>query len=352
MTSSPNRPAATTPPTETADTAEAPKPALDLSFTKIAGGALASVTTAVAASFFGVNGTLAGAAFGSVVSSIAAAVYAASFHTAGTRIKATRSLVLRSGAPGSAPFDPESPTALPPDLIGRSVPLPGETMVLPTGEGVEPHYHGSYQQPTPYGSYQQPPPPPPSGRRAANGRSRGFPWVPVVALAGLAFVISLGVITTVELVLKHPISNSQEQGPSVANLGGGNLAATHSSTTSSTKRTRTSSSSETSSSSATESPSPTDSASLAPGETSSSTDPGATTSQPGGTDQATPTSQTQSDRTQGGQATENPTQPTQSSDTGASNNGAAASSAGNGGAADAGAAGGGAAAVPPTSPGG
>jgi hypothetical protein len=129
MTSSSKQPASRAGTTTTTETTEAPERALDLSFTKIAGGALAAVTTAVAASFLGVTGTLTGAAFGSIVSSIAAAVYAASIKTAHTRIRSTRTLVTRTrGAGGS---DPQDPAGLPADLTGRSVTLPGETTVSP-----------------------------------------------------------------------------------------------------------------------------------------------------------------------------------------------------------------------------
>ena len=68
---------------------------LGLSLTQIAGGALAAVTAAVAASFLGVAGTITGAAFGSVVSSIGAAVYSTSLSRAA---RASRVLVVRRAA--------------------------------------------------------------------------------------------------------------------------------------------------------------------------------------------------------------------------------------------------------------
>ncbi|MCW2569754.1 MAG: hypothetical protein JWN54_3851, partial [Mycobacterium sp.] len=51
---------------------------LDLSLVQVAAGALAAVSSAVAASFFGVAGTLLGAALGSIVGTVGTAVYKAS----------------------------------------------------------------------------------------------------------------------------------------------------------------------------------------------------------------------------------------------------------------------------------
>jgi hypothetical protein len=259
MTSSSNRPATTT---VTSESDEGRERALNLSFTNIAGGALAAVTTAVAASFIGVSGTVTGAAFGSVVSSVAAALYAASLKTAHSRIRTTRTVVGQGGA-----GDPQDPSALPAELTGRSMPLPGETMVFPTPEG-----QGG---PTP-GAV----PPAPRYRERSQSRSGRFPWKPVAALAGLVFVVAMGAIFATELVIGHPISNSRETGTTVSRVVQGDVAPAE--RTKKSSSTSTGSSSESPSSSTTsESPSPTDTASLAPGETTQSGD---TTSAPQSSD--------------------------------------------------------------------
>lgn len=258
MTSSSNRPVTTAndPPDQ------APTPALNLSFTAVAGGALASVTTAVAASFLGVSGTLTGAAFGSVVSSVGAALYAASLKTAHTKIRATRTVVPLAGAGA----DPQDPSSLPADLTGRSVSLPGETVVMPTAEG-----HGGPSA----GSV-----PLHAEDRVAHPRERRLPWKPIAVLTGLVFFSAMAVIFVTEVFLGHPISNSQQTGTSVSRVVSGDIARpperTEPSTTETTQTSSTTSSSESPSPSATtDSPSPSDSGSLAPGETTQSGDPGA-----------------------------------------------------------------------------
>jgi hypothetical protein len=202
MTSPSNRPATTTTSTD-----EARTPALDLSLTKVAGGALTAVTTAVVASFFGVTGTLTGAAFGSVVSSVAAAVYAASFKTAGTRFRATRALVTQGqGTEAGAGEDPADPTSVPPTLVGRSAPLDGETVVLPAAGDQGGESAGAAV-------------PAARSRRSTARRGPGRPrWTAVALLAGFAFVIALGFITVSELFLGHPISNSTAIGDTSVSL--------------------------------------------------------------------------------------------------------------------------------------
>src|SRR5215203_1235367 len=73
-----------------------------LSVPQIAAGALAAVTAAVAASFFGVAGTLIGAALGSVVSSVAAGLYATSLSRAARVIKV---LVVRPADSATGPLE-------------------------------------------------------------------------------------------------------------------------------------------------------------------------------------------------------------------------------------------------------
>jgi hypothetical protein len=248
----------------------AKKAALDLNIAKVAGGALAAVTTAFSASFLGVSGTISGAAFGSVVSSVAAAIYASSLQTAGSKIKTTTSVVFRPSVNPStgATDDPDDPTTVPAELSGRSLELPGETEVFPAVEyRRDPRLPGSV---TTGGGR-------PDRRRFAK---------PAAIFAAFTFLIALSVISLTELAIGHPVGNSKETGVTVVDaFGGGHARSTPTSTA-------TPSSSPTSS---TQSPSSSDSGSPSTGagtaaQSGDSGLPGVTPSDSGGTGSApTPT---------------------------------------------------------------
>ncbi len=166
-------------PTETrpaeAAEAESSKP-LGLSLTQIAGGALAAVTAAVAASFLGVAGTLIGAALGSVVSSVAAALYSASLTRAA---RVSKVLVVRPAGSGTGPLEAsaQDPAAVPPVI-------PQEPLVP----------------------------------AAAPWWTR-LRWKPVALVAGGLFVAAMAVVSVSELVLGHPLSDSTQTGTTLTNLG-------------------------------------------------------------------------------------------------------------------------------------
>src|SRR4051794_13927610 len=145
-----------------------------LSLTQLSGGALAAVTAAVAASFFGVAGTLTGAAVGSVISTVAAALYSNSLSRAA---RASRTLVVRQTLAPLAPR-PEPEVADP----------PGEPRP-------EPHpLRGSLWQ--------------------------RINWKPVLLVAAGVFVAAMAVISVSELVLGHPFASTKESGTTLSNLGG------------------------------------------------------------------------------------------------------------------------------------
>ena len=79
---------------------------LGLSPVQVAGGALAATTSALAASTFGVGGTVIGAAVGSVISSVGGAIYVHSLQNVSAR---TRTVITRGRALPSS----TAPTALP-----------------------------------------------------------------------------------------------------------------------------------------------------------------------------------------------------------------------------------------------
>jgi len=187
-------------------------PKLDLKPTQLAGGALAAVTSAVAASKFGVTGTVVGAAFGSLVSSVAAAVYATSLTRASRRIRTV--VVTPSGARGGiGTSDPSDPAAVPADLTGAASPIVADTMLLPNGMPWPPEPPAptdpAYLRPDASPASE---PPPPAGRRR---------WVrPVLILGGFAFAASIGAISVTELVLGHPVADSGGGGTSVSRFLG------------------------------------------------------------------------------------------------------------------------------------
>jgi hypothetical protein len=208
---------AETPPRNIRDDQPQP-PKLELSPTQLAGGALASVTSAVAASRFGVSGTVMGAAFGSLVSGVAAALYAASLKSATYRIKTTKTLVLRSPVPvdgeSEATVDPGDPTAMPPELSGRALNLPGSTETSSVGA------------------------PAPTSPAGGGERPRRSIWKPLLLLTVFAFVVSIAAIGVFETAIGHPISNSKDTGTSfgtvVHEVGGGRSDDTSTSTSTST----------------------------------------------------------------------------------------------------------------------
>jgi hypothetical protein len=174
---------------------------LGLTTPQVAGGALASVTAALAASRLGVGGTLIGAAFGSVISTIGGALYAHSLDRAGQRVITTRQRLIRP-AVGS---DLSDPVALPPELDQR-------TGVLAEGPWTE--------VPTDPSTESAIEPRAPQGREPARGQRRGTgprrPGWPVLLAAAVAFfVIGMGVITGLEFLLGHPVSGSGTSGTTV-----------------------------------------------------------------------------------------------------------------------------------------
>jgi hypothetical protein len=70
---------------QTAETSRPPR--LELSAAQVAGGALAAITSAVAGSTLGVNGTLAGAAVGSVVATVGGELYTHSLRRTEERVR-------------------------------------------------------------------------------------------------------------------------------------------------------------------------------------------------------------------------------------------------------------------------
>ncbi len=102
-------------------------PVLGVSTLQVSASAAASVTSALAASFFGVAGTLIGAAVGSIVSTIAGALYTNYLGRAGARLAATTEVVIQR-----IPSEVISTTPL--RHLTRPTDLPGRESLQPIGD--------------------------------------------------------------------------------------------------------------------------------------------------------------------------------------------------------------------------
>jgi hypothetical protein len=129
-----------------------------VSTVQVGASAAAAITSALAASFFGVAGTLIGAAVGSIVSTVAGALYADYLRRAGQRIHKTTTIVVQRmppeklatsplrrlaqpGVPGdlAVPADPADPAVVPGPGSMRPVDLTGadQTVVVPVSPATE-----------------------------------------------------------------------------------------------------------------------------------------------------------------------------------------------------------------------
>jgi hypothetical protein len=143
------------------DTAVEKSKRTQLSPVQVAASALAAVSSAVVASFFGVAGTLIGAALASVIATVSGALYTESLTKTNTKLK--RVLTGRSATPRStSPAAGEDPAtrALPVHLDPRRAP-------------------------------------------AQRRRPR---WSRVAVYAVAVFVVAMGIVTGIELIGQKPVS--------------------------------------------------------------------------------------------------------------------------------------------------
>ena len=139
---------------------------LQLSATQVAAGALASVSSAVVASFFGLAGTLIGAALASVISTVSAALYSSSLRKTNEKLRTARS-----------------------QLTGRQSPV-----VETTAAAAAPATPATKVLP----AHLDP-------RRAPARRPRPR-WTRVAVYAAAVFAIAMGIITGIELIGQKPVS--------------------------------------------------------------------------------------------------------------------------------------------------
>ncbi|WP_163506807.1 hypothetical protein [Fodinicola acaciae] len=171
---------------------ETPKPSLrerlDLSFSQVLGGALAAVTSAVAASYLGVAGTLIGAALGSVIITVGTSIYKLWLRSTNERLRKVVPVQALSNL-RVVPEDKPS-NRRPSNVRGAGAPRPAdETTLLP-------------KLTDPSGKLWSPPdapPPEPVANRWLTLFKR-LPWPRIAVVAAIVFVLSTGVVVAAELI--------------------------------------------------------------------------------------------------------------------------------------------------------
>ena len=163
---------------------------VDLSFTQVVAGALAAVSSAVAASYFGVAGTLLGAALGSVVATVGTAIYKASLARTKDKLQEIvpiQTVVLRPLGNGHRhdaghADDPSPPQRTEAVTVAGGIEAPGHPAsvtgdLAPTPTGLP----GAAAQPA----------------AAGTGRPR-HRWGRLAAVAVATFAVSIGAVGAVE----------------------------------------------------------------------------------------------------------------------------------------------------------
>ncbi|MGY1771534.1 hypothetical protein [Blastococcus sp. SYSU D00813] len=179
----------TTPAERPDEAADEPKKTT-LSPVQITAGALASVSSAVVASFFGVAGTLIGAALASVISTVTAALYTNSLSRTNERLRQVRVQLAGPGSPGRTAADA---TAELPRTTAGTAGTAAETRALPAA--LDP-------------------------RRAPAPR-RGPRWPRVAVYAVAVFGLAMVIVTGIEVVGQQPVSAlvGAEEASSTTTLG-------------------------------------------------------------------------------------------------------------------------------------
>jgi hypothetical protein len=195
-------------------TAEPESRTLDLSLSQVLAGALAAVSSAVAASYFGVAGTLLGAAVGSVIGTVATAVYRHSLSRTGRKVREIvpiQTIVLRPRSNGDGGLEETRRFAGGTEVPAHPASTTGTTDSSPTDlpEGTSVAAEGSAAPdeagaPADAKSAGQLPGQPEETSAEEEGTSRG--WVRTAVLALAAFALALGVVTVVEIAAGRPLS--------------------------------------------------------------------------------------------------------------------------------------------------
>ena len=229
-------------PGPTGEPQEEKKLKIPVNVVQVGASAGAAVTSAVAASYFGVGGTLAGAAFGSVVSTVAGAIYTESL-TKAHKVVATTTAVVVQRYPGDVPQADSihrmtGPAGVPvADSLNRvggedtrhtevehvEVPIVDETQVMgryddtrvmPPATGAtayQPQSHPPYGQPTRQHQANGGPPTRRSERRTAEAEQSWWkrPGFLMAGISMAGFLVALAFILGTETAIGRPISGGE-----------------------------------------------------------------------------------------------------------------------------------------------
>jgi hypothetical protein len=173
-------------------------------WTRVCGGALAAVSSAVLLSTLGVIGTIAGAALGSIVVSVSSSVYARGLHRSRRRMAQAQEAALRRVGIAQAE-------------VGRARRRKAEGATEAHLEQAQEHLAGAKEE-----LATEPEP----EQETLKDRLSRLPWRRVALAAGLMFVIAVAAITAFELIAGRPVASftggtNSDQGTTIGNVDGG-----------------------------------------------------------------------------------------------------------------------------------
>jgi hypothetical protein len=155
---------------------------LKLNVIQVAAGALAAISSAVAASFFGVGGTIVGAAVSSIVTTTAGTVYSYYLGRTQNRLRVFVTPVAEKAKAG------QWPVPLPRTVVGTTAPDAAEGTADVPSEAAESREAAAETTAT-------------AGTQISWRR-----WAPAGALAVLVFVVAMGSITLFEWGTGQPVA--------------------------------------------------------------------------------------------------------------------------------------------------
>ncbi|GAA0244548.1 hypothetical protein GCM10009539_32510 [Cryptosporangium japonicum] len=235
------------------DTKDEKKGFLGISGGQVIAGAMAASTSAVAASYLGVAGTVLGAGLGSVIATVSTAVYQKSIQRSS---KVLQTVVTTSVGGQQVPVDEVLHEGRDSSTVAPDPSLPGVEQVgrgLPDPNRAETHVMGAVPdeatrpfgvpplQPGPlYGSASVPPPSRPGDSGTVYGGPAWYselPWKRIALTSAALFVLVMGVITTIEVIegrtVADAVNGRQGDGTTLNHVvtgGGDNTAPTTSPT--------------------------------------------------------------------------------------------------------------------------
>jgi hypothetical protein len=177
-------------------------------WTRVAGGALAAVSSAVLLSTLGAVGTIAGAALGSVIVSVSTSLYARGLNRSRQRMALAQEVALRRVGVAQAE-------------VLRARRRTGEGVTEAHLERADQHLDHARDR-----LEADPEPDPEPLRERIGPLLRSLPWKRVALVAGLMFVIAIALVSGFELIAGRPVSSytggtSSHHGTSFSNIDNG-----------------------------------------------------------------------------------------------------------------------------------